>query len=257
MQSWYASPPDVLSMLFDAPAIQKQQHLMTTLDKKLDRLADYRNLGYWIVEPHRTIDGVIHHLAQASPDLDPKSAAHRSLVMDMTWLFALSLVHTTAHLRGTFASAIEPGLSQYIFGGPSNLRDKQTQARLFRQVLGDAAGGKDGLFDVLPGYFPGLLELVTRHIRRPGLLTSALRYAEWLGLSLTAKSTRAPRVASAFGEAFDPIAGKLLDDTVRFLISAAQLNDGFLDLTELTVEPSVPRQAAAAEDGTQPSLAIE
>lgn len=239
MQGWYERPvQDSITILFDADAIKRQQDQVSQLDTKLGRLVDYRNLGYWIVEPHRTIDGVIHNLGVASEHLDANHPSHQSLFFDVVWLFSLSLIHATAHVRDTFASDVELALKQYVFGGPAGLREKQIQADLLKQLTdGQGERGAD-VFEVLPAYFPGLMEVTSRHLRRPTLMTEILRYAEWLTLAALDCSLRSITLNDAFGDEFNPVAAKLLGDTVRFLAAASKLDDAFGALDVLTAAGS-------------------
>lgn len=248
MQQWYERPVSAeLSILFEAEIVQLHQKLISTSDSKLNRLVDYRNLGYWIVEPHRTLDGIIHHLNQAASMLSPSDAGHVALLLDMSWLFGLSLVHATASIRDIHASQIETAFKQYIFGGAAGLRDKQNQADLIRKLTETSSRRDSRVFDVLPGYFAGLLEVVTRHLRRPLTLIPMLRYAEWLSIAPAVKELRGISAATAFGEEYDKYAGKLLADTIRFLVSASRLTDEFMNLTQLAMPTEATSQAPTTD----------
>jgi hypothetical protein len=222
-----------IELLFDRNSIARQNQLISGVDNKLSRLTDYRDFGYWIVEPHRTIDGVIHNLSIARELLNPKDPAHRSLVLDMVWLFCLALSHAASHVRDTYAANVELALQQYMFGGPAGLRDKQQQAAVLDQLLRSKGTARPKV-QVFPEYFPGLLETVTRHVRRPALGVEIMRYAEWLTLAASDKDLRTTPVAAVYGPRYEPVAGKLLGDTIQFLVGAAALDRGFADLVDLT-----------------------
>jgi hypothetical protein len=251
MQKWYDHPiANELSILFTADAVQQHQRLLSNVDSKLNRLLDFRNLGYWIVEPHRAIDGVIHHLNQAANLLDVGNPAHVAIVLDMVWLFSLSLADATASIRDIHAGDIETALKQYLFGGPTGLRDKQNQAELIRKLTDMRGAKQEYLFDVLPGYYGDLLEVVTRHLRRPLALIPILRYAEWLCLAPARRELRGVPVSIAFGNEYDPIAGKLLADTIQFLVSSSRLPPAFAGLTHLAMPSSVEVHRTGPDDRT-------
>ncbi len=67
---------------------------------------------------------------------------------------------------------------------------------------------KDTDDGVLPPWYPRLLDLLTRHLRRPNVMTDELRYAEWAAEATLAKEQA--NVVDAFGQAADPFAAKLL-----------------------------------------------
>ncbi len=232
-QQWYEFDPEQpLEVLFSPAAIKRQQDAWSGLDSKLDRIANYRDLGYWIVEPHRRLDGVIDQLRRVDL-LDHRSPSHRALFLDFVWLFCVSLIHATASIRATHASDVPEGLSNYMFGGAGGLRDKKAQLDLLKQLV-EPDNADEDLFSYLPDYYPGLLELVTRYLRRPSALTESLRQAEWLTLAQTERPLVGMPAAEAFGDLYDEIAGKLLGDTIRFLCSASDLGEGFSDLNTLT-----------------------
>jgi hypothetical protein len=151
----------------------------------------------------------------------------------MVWLFCLALSHAASHVRDTYAANVELALQQYMFGGPAGLRDKQQQAAVLDQLLRSKGTARPKV-QVFPEYFPGLLETVTRHVRRPALGVEIMRYAEWLTLAASDKDLRTTPVAAVYGPRYEPVAGKLLGDTIQFLVGAAALDRGFADLVDLT-----------------------
>jgi hypothetical protein len=247
MEEWYqvAYTPEVAG-LFESAAIVRAQRSASTLDSKLDRLVDYRDFGYWLVEPHRTLDGTIHQLHLAREHLDKTNPAHRSLLFDVGWLFCLSLTHAAAHIRDTYASNIELALTQYLFGGPAGHREKLNQAQLLARLV--PKGSRSDLAEIRPNYFPGLLETLTRHLRRPHLSIEMLRYSEWLSFAAFEKDLRGIPVAAVYGSTYEPLAGKLLGDTVQFLLAAAQLDDKFSALIELTSPFAISEGTPSGKD---------
>jgi hypothetical protein len=215
-----------LSFLFDEDQVSSYMKAFTTLDKKLERLIEYRQFDYWVYDEHRNLLQVVAHLVQVNRNLDPKQPTHRALFLDCAWLYALSLAHTARHVRAVHVSDIDTALQQYLFGGQMALQEKQKLAAVLQRLAppGAVQNGNDG---VLPVWYPQLLELLTRHLRRPNAINDELRYAEWAAEAQLAKETST--IAQAFGGSFDPMAAKLLADVCGFLVTVGGLDKGFRD----------------------------
>jgi hypothetical protein len=215
-------PSSALSIMFDRPAVAGHLSAFNNLDRRLTRLLDYREFDYWVYEQHRNPVQLVAHLAGARGHLDPFNPLHVALFLDLGWLYLLSLIRVTAHIRGAFLGDPDRGLQEYMFGGPTNLREKQETARLLRSVSPQGAGP----LDHLPPYYAKLRELVVRLLRRPAQMQTALRYSE-AAVALAAAKTRTP-LPDAFGhDQFDPVAAKLVADVCGFLVAAADLDGGF------------------------------
>lgn len=211
-----------LSLLFDHTAVAGHLAAFNGLDGRLKRLLDYRQFDYWVYEQHRNPVQLIAHLTGTQKRLDPRNAVHVALFLDLSWLYLLSLIRVTAHIRGAFLGDPDRGLQEYMFGGATNLREKEETARLLRSVSPE---GSDKL-DHLPFYYGQLRELVVRLLRRPAQMQTSLRYAE-AATALAAAKTRTS-LQDAFGhKEFDPVAAKLVADVCGFLVAAADLDGGF------------------------------
>ncbi|MET8198065.1 hypothetical protein [Micromonospora taraxaci] len=213
-----------LAILFDQERVGSAIKAFTTLDKRLDRLAEYRQFDYWVYEEHRNLLQVVAHLDQVSKHLDPRQPAHRALFIDCAWLYSLSLAHATHHVRAVNVSDLDIALKQYLFGGQMALQEKEQLAAVLQRLAPATlhATADDG---VLPGWYPQLLDLLIRHLRRPNAINDELRYAEW---AVEAQLAKEPTTAAeAFGAAFDPIAAKILADVCGFLVTTANLDPGF------------------------------
>jgi len=249
-QEWYPFKANAaLDILFDPESHAKEQEFLSRLSSDLDRLVDYRNLGFWIVEPHRTLDGVIYHLRSSRKHLDAKNPAHRMMVYDFAWLFLLSLARCAYRVRLSQASDVDATLRKYLFGGAAAYRDKVNQAQLLQKLRREDSPAE--LFEVVPDYYGGLLELVTRFLRRPGAATESMRYAEWLAASLTNRSWRDTSVADVVDQ-FDEIAGKLLADVVKFLCNSS-IGEDFLVLAD-RAQPMTGTSGAAGPLPSQGEL---
>lgn len=167
-----------LSLLFDEQRVSAYIKAFTTLDKKLQRLIEYRQFDYWVFEEHRNLLQVVAHLQQVSAHLDPKQPAHRALFVDCAWLYALSLAQAAQNVRAVHVTNIDIALRQYLFGGQIALQEKQKLAAVLQRLAPDGTvSASDG---VLPAWYPQLLELLTRHLRRPAVVNDEMRYMEWV-----------------------------------------------------------------------------
>jgi hypothetical protein len=248
MQTLHSSSYDLsgpLSVLFDRASVSEALAAFNGLDKKLNPLVEYRQFDYWIYQDYRNPIQLVAHLKDAAKTLDPRNPIHLALFLDMAWLYILTLVHATEHLRGAFLGDPDRGLREYLFGGAIGLREKEETAALLQTV---APPGTPAL-NHLPPYYNDLRELVTRLLRRPNEIQTALRYAE-ASASLMAARHRVP-LRDAFGQGFDPVAAKLVADVCGFLVAAADLNPGFRSEARayLLAEP-----IAQASSGTAGSL---
>lgn len=229
-------PPDeALGLLFDSGAVAGYQEHFENLARKLRPLYEYCRFDYWVYEPHRNVGQLVAHLADARTHLDGGLRLHLALFFECVWLATLSLAHAVQHVRRAHLVDIDTSLREFIFGGQMGLREKEQLAAVLRDLAGrDAERGTDG---VLPGYYPALLEVVTRFTQRPATLLPALRYAEWLAEAMMAGNSE--WLGAVFGSGYDRVAGKLMADVAGFLVTAADLDPHFRENARaLLVEPS-------------------
>ncbi|MFI6345176.1 hypothetical protein [Streptomyces sp. NPDC050560] len=223
-----------LALLFDETAVSSYMKGYTTLDRKLNKLLEYRQFDYWVYDEHRNLLQLVAHLHEASRCLDPSHPTHRAIFYDFAWLYIHSLAHAISRVRAAHATNITESLQDYIFGGQVALQEKQKLASALRRLappnLVDEAG--DG---VLPHWYPQLLELLTRQLRRPYLTSKQLRYAEWLSEAQVAKESSP--LAVAFSTQYDPLAAKLLADVCGFLVTVGNLDSGFRSHARLVMAP--------------------
>ena len=225
MQQLHAVPaanaPSALDLLFDRQSVAANLSAFTGLDRRLNRLLEYRQFNFWVYDHHRNPVQLVSHLRDSAAVLDPGNPVHLALFLDLAWLYAVSLIRAVSHIRGAFLKDPDRGLQEYLFGGATNLREKEETAALLRSV---APPGADNLHH-LPPYYGNLRELVTRLMRRPNEIQSALRYAEVASALMAARQRIT--LKDALGESFDPIAAKLVADVCGFLVASAGLSPGF------------------------------
>ncbi|MCP2325241.1 hypothetical protein HDA40_003748 [Hamadaea flava] len=236
-----------VSILFDQKLVEASLKAFTNLDKKLDKLTEYRQFDYWVYEEHRNLLQVVAHLEQVAKVLDPKHPVHRALFLDCSWLYTLSLAHAARNVRAVHVTDIDTALQQYLFGGQMALQEKRRLAEMLQRLAPKQTviGGTDG---VLPPWYPQLLELLTRHLRRPNSISDELRYAEWAAEAQLAKEPST--AAQAFGDAFDPLAAKLLADVCGFLVTVAGLDAEFRNFVrQVFAQPSAVGSTEPTESG--------
>ncbi|WP_139146600.1 hypothetical protein [Arthrobacter sp. SW1] len=266
MQQLYRSDAsEVLDVLFDRKLVAESQAAFNSLDRRLDGLTEYRQFDYWVYQEHRNPVQLVAHLKEAARHLDYRNPIHLALVLDCAWLYLFSLIKATAHIRGAFLSDPDRGLQEYIFGGAVNLREKQETAELLKKVAPPGTGE----LDHLPPYYSNLRELVTRLLRRPSEIQTALRYIEAASGLMAAK--RRITLSHAFKEEFNPVAAKLAADVCGFLVASAELDSGFRSEArayllsepvggqstgsdELTISPANHEDTAAETEGPEDML---
>lgn len=224
MQNFHgpALPEDSpLALMFERGAVAKHLASFDGLDRRLKPLLEYRQFDYWVYENHRNLVQLVAHVRDASTHLNVSNPIHLGLFFDLAWLYLLSLIKLTQHVRGAFLRDPERGLQEYLFGGATGLHEKEEAAALLRSV---APEGTQNL-EHLPPYYGNLRELVTRLLRRPAHIQPALRYLE-AASALTVAGARVS-LQVAFGDEFDPIAAKLAADVCGFLVSATDLPGEF------------------------------
>jgi hypothetical protein len=225
-QSQYEDPAaeagKPLARLFNEEDVAAHLGSFVNLNKKLKPLLDYRQFDYWVYEAHRNPVQMVAHLSSARRLLDPRDPIHVALFLDLAWLYLLSLIRASSHIREAFLGNPERGLQEYIFGGHSNLREKEETARLLATFAPEGARN----LDLLPPYFKQLLELVTRLLRRPAKMQDALRHAE-VAAAMAAAKTRFTVGEAMADLGYDPVSAKLAADACGFLVSSAELDPGF------------------------------
>lgn len=238
-----------LALLFDEERVSSYMRSYTTLDGKLEKLVEYRQFDYWVYDEYRNLLQVIAHLAQVGKHLDARQPAHRAIFVDCAWLYTRSLAQAARHVRAVHVSDVDTALKQYLFGSQAALQEKQRLANILQRLAprGVVTDGDEGL---LPAWYPQLLDLLIRHLRRPNVIGQELRYAEWVAEAQLAKEPAA--VADAFLDEFDPVAAKLLADVCGFLVTVAELDPDFRSFARSVLAQPDPKSGADAAPMTEP-----
>lgn len=217
-----ASP---VSWLFDRERVSSSISAFGDLDKRLRPLAAYRQFDYWIYDERRNLIQMVEHLRGSARFLDSNNPVHIALLLDLAWLYLVSLSHAVESIRRAQLGQPDTALQEYLLGGPLGVREKRelSEVLIKLQSSGAIPGSVD--VDILPQYFPALRELTVRVIRRPSKVILALRllevsYASALGGHLEP-------VGPSLGLTYDEVAAKQAADVVGFLVSSAELDKDF------------------------------
>ncbi|UXY33167.1 hypothetical protein [Streptomyces sp. HUAS TT20] len=214
-----------LAWLFQRDKAATVLSAFTGLDKRLRPLLEYRQFTYWIAEEHRNPLRLVDELRAVATHLDSRNPHHLALVLDCAWLYLLTLSHAVQNLRAAHVADPDQGLQEYLFGGPAGLREKQGLAQMLESIKSNGALPPTVHVDLLPTYYPRLLELTVRVMKRPDSVLSALRLLE-LATTVTALGQRFAQPED-MGGLYDDIAAKRAADVVGFLVGTAGLDSGF------------------------------
>lgn len=215
-----------LSRLFEEKSVAQVLSSLTGLDRKLAPLLDFRNYGYWLNDEHRNLVQLVAYLRDSATLLDARNPRHLSLVLDLSWLYLVSLSQAIHAIRTAHVSNPDRGLQEYLSGGAAGLREKQQLARLLTNLRDSGGIPAEVNVDSLPPYYPKLRELVVRVMRRPDRVLAALRLLEVL-VSVTALGERVE--PTELDGLHDELSAKLTADVVGFLVAATGLDSGFRD----------------------------
>lgn len=215
-----------LTALFDPDAIAQAMGKLINLDAKLKPLMDYRQFDYWVYPEHLNLMRMVEVLRAAKDHLDARNPIHTGIVLDCAWLYVLSIAHAIQFLRAVHISDLSGGLSEYLAGGPSQLRQKREVGEVLSRLQENKQIPSTVNVSVNPVYFSGLLELLTRLLRRNEFMTPILRHLEFeTAMALGADPVTA---ADGLGPGYDKIAAKLALDVVTFLVSTSDIDAGFV-----------------------------
>lgn len=210
-----------VARLFDHDRVAHYLGAFGSLSGKLKPLLEYRQFDFFVYEPHRNPMQLVAHLGESSAHLDARNPLHVAVFVDMAWLYLVTVTRIVEHIRSSHLSDPDVGIQEYLFGGQLGLREKRQMAKLLEEVAPEGVERPDHL----PVYYAQLRELVVRVMRRPDHILNALRYAEVATAGL-ADGVRV-RLRSVFGDTYDEIAAKLLNDVCGFLVVAADLDTDF------------------------------
>jgi hypothetical protein len=215
-----------MTYLFDAASATRIAEGLGGLNKKLKPLLDYRAFDYWVYDDHRNLVQLVEHLRSCVDFLDARDPRHVALLLDLTWLYLITVCRAIGSIRSAHVSDPDRGLREYLFGGVLALREKEQLAGLLESLRTDGVLPAEVRVDHLPSYYPQMRELVTRVMRRPDRVMPALRLLEVL-YTVTAVGQRVE--PAELGTLYDDLAAKQAADVIQFLVSITGLDTGFRD----------------------------
>ncbi|WP_143340403.1 hypothetical protein [Demequina sp. NBRC 110057] len=215
-----------LTGLFDAATVTESMSRYTTMDRGLKPLLDFRQFNYWVYPDHRNLIELPDTLLSVASTLKANNPQHVGLLLDCAWLYTLSLARCVGALRGNHIADLNYGLSEYLVGGPTQLKQQHEIATLLVSLQEAGQIPTSTKVTVNPRFFEQLLELVVRLLRRGTSLNATLRLLEFQ--SESAMLGRRHAASTAFGAVYDRTAAKIAVDVVEFLVSAANLDPHFV-----------------------------
>lgn len=214
-----------LCWMFDRERVSASNSAFGDLHKRLKALNAYRQYSYWAHDAHRAPVQLVEHLREAASHLDPRNPIHLSLLLDVSWLYLIAVARAAEHIRAVQISQPQMALTEYLLGGPVGVREKTDLAALLEDLKQSGAIPDTVDTELVPEYFPSLLELTVRVLRRPDTVITALQYLE-LSLAATLGKFEGS-LRQSLGSCFDALAAKQAADVVGFLVRAARLDSQF------------------------------
>lgn len=190
---------------------------------------------FWTLPQERRLQRLVVELREAGAILDVTQRAHRLLVVDLLFLFALGLLGACRFVSSTALADPQEALLSYLLGGPEQKRARRNQLAQFKAALepiGEAVPTEVlSAVSVEPPYFDALAETVTRFLRRPRDAQRILRFLEWwsqvqIGLDGPA--------ATQLGPGYAEVTRKLVSDLARTCFEASGLGAEWLRFADAT-----------------------
>lgn len=212
--------------LFTPETVAKVDAMLSTPDKRLERLTDYTLRSYWRFPQHRNLQQSVAYLAETSDVLDPRNPAHRLLFAELVYRYCLSLFSAGEAIIKGGLPRLTALLPIYLHGGELGLREAQQRIRsvetLQKELEGDERLELNSTFAEVPPYHDALLDLMERVLRRPHMPTPMLRH---LQAAMHGAAAGKGTAASLLDE-YDPIATKLVNDVAAFLVRTSGIDNG-------------------------------
>ncbi|MFH8252906.1 hypothetical protein ACH3VR_21245 [Microbacterium sp. B2969] len=239
-----------LAHLFDRAHVATVKERWAEQDRKLKSLLEYREFDYWIYDRHLNLIQMVEHLRGVRRHLDGRNPQHLAILFDCAWLYLVAALHAIQAIRGVHVSNVALGLKEYVLGGAEQVREKENLGSLLAELRREGKLPDTVSIDPLPQYFPAMVDLFTRVMRRSDTTITSLQYLEYLA-SATMVAARTT-TADGFGTAHDDIAAKIAENVVAFLVEAAELDGRMLAAarTRLFGSGAAPAPPAAAKAPT-------
>ena len=222
--------------LFGADRLSRVESILAGAPAALAKLDRYRRAFYWVFPRYRNLTQLPAYLEEASALFDVSARWAHLLLLDLAWLYLVTVCHTIDQITRLQLAALANSLRQAVVGGEQEMREKQVLAEKLKIVMNSvAAHSRESIPDVpiLPTYFDDLVDLVSRAATRRPVLTDSLRAIEFTATETLAGSGVAWRQAVPHA---DVHGAKLASDVVRFLVRAARLDPAFVTRFDDSIE---------------------
>jgi hypothetical protein len=196
---------------------------LARLPNHLGYVETYRDCRYWMESPYTRLQRSVGALQELAKD-GTRSKIFRLVFADFVWLYVVAIWRACGALASDGLSRVERGLSLYLSGNEEGLRSLQQAQQGVKALLGSR--NKNLPLAIEPPYFPELLEVVGRCLRRPEATARMARRAEWLMVGQMVGGLGPPPWQRT---SEDSMAEKLLGDVARFLVQASGLDGSFLE----------------------------
>ena len=103
-----------VAYLFDRALVTQAISAFGDLDKRLRPLTEYRQFDYWVYDEHRNPLQLVEHLRGSARHLDGRNPLHLSLLLDLAWLYLVTIGHAVEYMRMARLSSPETTLSQFL-----------------------------------------------------------------------------------------------------------------------------------------------
>lgn len=230
----------------EARAVEHWLSLLNSLPKDLERLARYRDTGYWISPRHRNVTFLPTILGTAREHLDPQAHWAFAVVVDMAWLYLLAALTALEEMSRLNLAEPRVGLAQVVIGDERERREKEFLAEQLRTVFAALPRRQPvPAVDVVPRYYGDLTELMIRLAKRRSHALVALRALELVSAHAAMGEVVPWPELGARSETTLGI--KMASDVVRFLVRAANLSRTFQDRFDATTGNDVNDSESATE----------
>ncbi len=217
-------PSKAWQEFFSAEVLGEALTRLSSLPASLRMVEVFRESLYWMEPSHVKLQrslAMLQHLSKESS----RGPTFQLIFADFIWLFVIALWDACEVLNANGLSRPEHNLQLYLSGNESGLLYMQRVQRTFDSLL-RRFKVEAPVLALQPPYFPELLELLVRCLRRPEATSKMARRAEWLTIGQMVGGLGAPPNRRSRD---DLIAEKLLGDVARFVVRATGLHESFLE----------------------------
>lgn len=226
----------------DSQSLQRWMKLTNQVPQTVDRLQRYRHTYYWLQRPRRNLTALPTAVIQSSAAFVPEQRWALAVMVDLAWLYLLSVMGALDDITRLHLSDVPRGLAQSILGGEQERREKEVLAEQLKALVShvDPEGAAQApKVPILPRYFDSLVDLISRVSRRRNEVNGAMRCLEFVGVETIA--CRGVSWVEAFPNA-SPVQAKLASDVIRFLSMASAVSSDFVQAFDRAVQGEPTRK---------------